>query len=290
MKSKPSLRNSARPALLFKFILIPIFALAGCAGPIEPTYKEKDLAPLVKKICKDEYNLEVVTGRTVNTLWVYAPLERILHKEYGKKEDKVFDEEVIEKLRNILTTIGRVLISSDTSPEFFVLVASDTNIGLDYVIIANVLDIKKSYAGFIPFTEAQKRYLIKLKLAPEAAGDSTGKHVYIYNIELANFIAEQIAQRIAVQFQDDNLKKYFKLDKSEGEFKDGSFIFSYAIEETLKPDKNINVMKEILNTVTYCLKTYEFRNFSLVEINDLLRQDRLILSNKEVLARPMPAN
>jgi hypothetical protein len=286
MRLKLSLRNSVRLALLFNLLICG--NLIGCKGPIEPTYKEENLVSEVKQICKNEYNLEVVTGRTPTTLWVYAPLTKILHKDYGKEQDKIFDEEIVEKLRNILTTIGRVLISSDRTPEFFGLVASDINLGLDYAIFANALDIKKAYAGFIPFTEMQKRYIIKFNLSPTAIGDTTGKHVQIYDITLRNFLALQIAQRISGQFQQEGLSKYFKVEKSDGLFDNNTFIFSYSIKEILKPEKNINVMKEILKTITYCIKTYEFQDFSTLEINDLVAQDKLVLSKQELWARPMP--
>ena len=157
-KSKLFLKSSAKSALLFSLFLINFL---GCSSEIKPTYQENDIPHLVKKICKEEYNLDVTTFRTSTTLWVYAPLEKILHKDYGVDKDKIFDEDMIEKLRNILTTTGRVLISADKAPSFYALVASDVNIGIDYIIIGNVVDIKKSYSGFIPWMEANRRYLVK---------------------------------------------------------------------------------------------------------------------------------
>lgn len=258
----------------------------GCQTPIEPTYKEADIPDTVKKICKDEYGLEVIARRLPNALWIYAPLSKIFHKEYGIKKDKIFDEETTDKLREILTTVGRVLISADKAPEFFALLASDINLGLDYTIIGSVTDIKKSYAGAIPFTELNKRYVIELKLAPDAIGDTEGEHLKAYDIKLPDFLAEQIAQRIAMQFQEENLRKRFRIEKSQGRFDNGTFIFEYAIEEISPPDKNTYIMKEALNTITYCLKTYEFQDFSRLEIKDLIRQDKLVLSKAEVWARP----
>jgi len=283
MRLKPSLRNSVKYALLFSF-LICIF-LSGCQNPIEPTFKEKDIPQAVKNICKDEYNLDVITQRTSTTLWVYIPLSKILHKEYGIKEDKIFDEEITDKLRNILSTIGRVIISSDNAPEFFALLASDINLGLDYTIIGNVLDIKKSYAGFIPWTEANRRYVIKFKIAPTAIKDTGAEHLDAYDIKLQDFLAEQIAQRIAVQFQEEGFKKYFKVTKTEGGFIDRDFIFEYSIEQIAQPENKINILREILNTITYCIKTYEFRDFSRVVITDLITQDKLVLNQQEIWSR-----
>jgi hypothetical protein len=243
---------------------------------------------MVKQICKDEYNLDVTTKRTSTTLWIYAPLNKILHKEYGLTEGKIFDEGMTDKLRNILTTIGRVLISSDNTPDFFALVASDINIGLDYTLIGCVLDIKKSYAGFIPWTEANRRYVMRFKITPEAIGDKTGQHLEAYSITLPDFLAEQIAQRIATKFQEEGLKKYFKLTKSEARFSNDAFVFEYAIERIAEPNKKIDIKNEVLNTVTYCIKTYEFRDFLLVEINDLTGKDKTLLSREAIWSRPMP--
>jgi hypothetical protein len=266
------------PALYLSLIFIPLF-ITGCSfKPIEPTYKEEDIPRIVKQICKDEYNLEITTKRTPTTLWIYAPFSKILHKDYGVKEDKIFDEEMIDKLRNILITIGRVLISSDNTPEFFALVASDINLGLDYIIIENVLDMKKSYAGFIPETEANRRYVIDLKIAPEAIGDTMGTHLKTYNIKLPDFLAKQIAQRIGAQFQVDERKKYFKVEKSEGKFSNDTFTFEYSIEEIAKPAKEIDIQKEISNIIAYCLNTYEFKDFLLVEIKNAFTGEKSVYS------------
>ena len=246
MRSKLSSRNSARRVLLFSLLLL---VFSGCESNIEPTYKEKDIPYLVKNICKNEYGLDVTTQRTNTTLWIYAPLSKILHKEYGVKEDKVFDEEIGEKLRNILTTVGRVLISADNTPEFFALLASDVNLGLDYSIIGNVLDIKKSYAGFLPWTESNRRYVIRFTLASDATNDQSGKHMKIYDVTLSDFLAEQIAQRIGAHFQGEELRKYFKVERSEGIFNQGTFIFRYAIKLTTEMKTPLDIQLEILKII-----------------------------------------
>jgi hypothetical protein len=259
-----------------------------CQGKIEPTYKEKDIPSIVKKICKDEYGLDVTTQRTHNTLWIYAAVEKILHKDYGVKKDKIFDEELVDKLRNILNTVGRVLISSDNTPDFFALVASDVKIGLDYTIIGNVLDIKKSYAGFIPWTEANRRYVLKFQIAPSAIGDYEGWHLKAYDIKLPDFLAEQIAQRIGLSLQEENLKNYFQVEKSEGKFSDGIFTFEYAIKQIAQSEKEkeIDIEKTALNTIAYCLKTYEFKDFSGVTVKNLISGNTLELNQAAILTKP----
>ena len=289
MRSKLFSRNLVKAALLlFSFSLY--LNLSGCQNSLEPTFKEEDIPYLVKQICKDEYKLDVITERTETTLWVYAPLAKILDKDYGIKEGKILDEEMTDKLRNILSTVGRVVLSSNKAPEFFALWSSDINIGLDYILIGNVLDIKKSYAGSLPFTELNKRYVMKFNINPEAVQDTVGRHLKLYNITLPDFLAQQMIQRISADFQGEDLRKYFKVEKIDGIFNNDAFILEYSIKPLAKPDKTIDVMKEILDTITYCIKIYEFQDFIRVEINDLVTQDKIVLNKAAILARPVPIN
>lgn len=284
MRSRQFSRILARPALLFS--LASLLLVAGCQSRIEPTYKESDIPSIIKKICQDEYKLDVTTKRTDSTIWIYAPMTKMLHKDYGKQEGKIFDEDLIEKLRNILITIGRVLISSDNTPDFYALTASDINLGIDYTLMGSVLDMKKSYAEFIPWPEANRRYVIKFQLSAEAIGDKTGAHVKTYSIKLPDFLADQIAQRIAASLQEENLKTYFQVDKCEGRYDKNVFYFDYNIKQLAKPKEEIDLSKKMLDTISYCLQTYEFSNFSGVVLTDLATQSRMDFNKAAILGRP----
>lgn len=275
MRLKPYLKSSAKAVLHLSPLFISLFIL-GCEPPqIEPTYKQEDIPYHIKKICRDEYNLDVVTKTSGKTIWIYAPLNRIIHKDFGIVKDKIFDEEMSDKFRNILNTIGRVIISSDKAPEFYCLVASDiTEVGLDYILIGYILDIKKSYAGFIPWTEANRRYVVKLELNPQALGDTSGEHLKTYDIDLRDFLAAQIAQRTSERFRDEGLKKYFNAKDIKGEYRYGNFMFKYSIEKVSEPEKNLDIKEEILKIIGYIIQTYEFDDFLMVEIIDELTQDK----------------
>ena len=262
-----------------------LLLITGCSSPhIEPTYKEEDIPLHIKKICKEEYNLEVFTKRSGNTLWVYAPLERIINKNYADDPDEIFDEQTSEKLRQIHSTIGRVIVSSDNVPDFYCFVASDTTeIGVDYIIIANTLDIKKSYAHFIPWTEVNRRYVIKLQLNPAALRDQTGEHIEPFDIELKDFLTAQIAQRISVKLQKERFKPYFELVSIEAGLEDEVFKLAYALKEIKPPEEKINIQREILTIINYVFQTYEFEDFRSVEIEDLVSKDKWLL-NRAALA------
>jgi len=80
------------------------------------------------------------------------------------------------------------------------------------------------------------------------------------------------------------------VEKIDGIFNNGTFILEYSIKPHAFSDKTIDITKEILNIITYCIKTYEFQDFSQVEINNLLTQEKLILNKAAILAGPVPIN
>jgi hypothetical protein len=246
------------------------FLLAGCfPDNIQPSYKESDIPVNIKKICREECKLSVVPIRVGNTLWVYAPQQRLLHAEFGKNPEKIFDEELLDKARNILTSTSRVLLSSDQAPEFFVLVLSDVNLGIDYSLTASILDIKKSAAGGIPWNEANKRYVIGFEEAANAKGDYRGEHLKVYDLKMPEFISRQIVQRIRMFFQEEPLKKYFSLKDINAGFRNSYFKLEYSIVQKAEPKEKLDISGEIFRIIAYCLNTYEFKDFSRVEVRDL---------------------
>jgi len=271
MRLKPFSRNSANPARLLVSLILLAF-LFGCSSEIKPTYKEKDIPFHIKKICKEEYGLDVTTSVVGQTLWVYAPMPRIIDKDYAITKEKVFDEAMTDKMRNIMTSIGRVLISSDRAPEFYSLVISDIEErGLDYIIIANVLDIKKSYASVLPWTEMNKRYVVKLKSAPEALGDTLGIHVIPYDIGLPEFISGQIAQRIDSRLREPDFKNFYDVKAAEAQFTPTTLVINIDIklqELRLKAPETNDITKEALKIAAQVTRAYDFEDFIEVQINE----------------------
>ncbi|MCX5708747.1 MAG: hypothetical protein NTY14_07275 [Candidatus Omnitrophica bacterium] len=274
----------AKIGLVFSVIFCG-FLLAGCfPDDIQPSYKEADIPVTIKKICREEFKLRVLPIRVGNTLWVYAPQPRLLHADFGKKPEKIFDEDLLDKARNILTSISRVLLSSDKAPDFFVLVLSDINIGLDYSLTANILDIKKSAAGMIPWNEANKRYVIGFEQSVDAKGDVRGEHLKVYDLKLAEFLSRLIVQRVRMFFQEEPIKKYFSLKDVNAGFRDKVFTFEYSTDKKLEPKENPDIPRAILNSIVYCFKTYEFKDFARVKIRNLQGGAIVVYESKDIQA------
>jgi hypothetical protein len=293
MKSKLSSKSLARAALkLIPFILF----LTACNSSITPSFLKEDISKAVKDICKKEYQLDIITNLTGRTFWVYMPLENIITKpakpekyierflvedrknqlderilrvsylikpvpETEKLQDMTLDKSVNTKIFNVLQVIRRVLFSLDnrqtkSNPLFFCIVTADIANGFELKQIFHCLDLKKLSYGFISQTEYQHRIVQDTGVSPQIIKDKEGKHVVYRDITLEEFLADQIQGRIRMKFQ-----------KPEVE-------------------KNADIDREVLKIVYFTLNTYAFKDFTLVEMTNLVTGAKAILNQAAIFAKP----
>lgn len=292
MKSKRSSKSLARAGLK----LLPlIFFLSACTSSTSPTFLRESTPLAVKDICKKEYALDLSTKLVGQTLWVYMPLEDIVSKppkpekyterflvedkknilsegvlrvsysikpitERETQQEMSIDKSVNEKIFNVLQVIRRVLFSIDNSkkdnPLFFCIVTADIKNGFEIKQVFHFLDLKKLSYGFISQTEYQHRVVQDTAVSAQIIGDIEGSHLDYQDITLEEFIASQIQNRIRLKFQ--------------------------------KPEVEINadIDKEVLKIITYTLNTYNFKDFSLVEIVNLVSAAKTTLNRAAALAGP----
>ncbi|MDP2044533.1 MAG: hypothetical protein Q8K15_05130, partial [Candidatus Omnitrophota bacterium] len=257
-----------------------------------PTFLRESIPLAVKDICKKEYKLDLSTKLAGQTLWVYMPLEDIISKlpkpekyierflvedkkntlnegvlrisylikpiaERETQQEMSIDKSVNEKIFNVLQVIRRVLFSIDNSqkdnPLFFCIVTADIKNGFEIKQVFHFLDLKKLSYGFISQTEYQHRIVQDTAVSAQIIGDREGTHLDYRNITLEEFIASQIQSRIRFKFQ-----------KPEVE-------------------KNADIDKEVLKIIAYTLNTYNFKDFSLVEIVNLVSAAKTTLNQAAVL-------
>jgi hypothetical protein len=288
MRLKRYSKNSASPVPPFLSLILLTLVFSGCSGEIPPTYKEKDIPSVIQKICKDEFNLDTTSTIAGKTLWVYAPISKMIHKDYETTKGKLFDDKMSDQLRNVMISIGRVLISADHAPDFFCLVISDIGErGLDYSLVANAEDIKKSYAGFLPWTEINKRYVEKLESAPQALGDTTGAHIQAFDITLKDFIAAQIAQRIENRFRQEDFKSLYNVKGVSAQFTSDTLVINANIEtqevRLINPGDD-NITRESQKIIAMVTRYYEFRDYEDVQINYIADGKSAVFSKAAVEA------
>lgn len=296
MKSKPFLKSLVKRGPLLN-IYILIFLTFGCSLSTAPTYIKKDIDQAIQDICKNEYNIDVRVKLLGSTLWLYLPVEDMFAKsdkpqkylerfsiednkvgfeagtlkleymikdipEKEKFQEYKYNKIVLDKINNVWKALRRVLFSlkrsrEENEPKFFCLVTADIKNGFQTREIFYYLDLKKVSYGFISWTEYQHRVIEASDMSPEIIGDTEGLHLDYRDITLEEFVALQIEHRIKLKFQKPEV------------------------------DKNADIDKEILKITVYTIKTYNLRDFLGVELNNLLTQNRIVLNQAALWARPI---
>lgn len=290
MKLKRSSKNLVKAAL--KLLPLILF-LSACNSSISPSFLKEEVPQAVKDICKKEYELDVSTRLIGNTLWVYMPLEDIIAKppkpekyierflledtknlfdartlrvnylirhtpEKEKEQEMTIKKSVNEKIFNILQVIRRVLFSianhKKDGPIFFCIVTADIKNGFEIKQLFHLLDLKKLSYGLISQTEYQHRVVQSTGISALIIGDKNGDHLNYRQITIEEFLADQIQNRIRLKFS-----------KPEVE-------------------NNADIDKEVHKVVAYTLKTYEFKDFNFVELNNLATQARVLLNQTAVFS------
>jgi len=293
MKSKLSSKSLAKAAL--KLIPLILF-LSACTSSTRPSFLKEDISKAVKDICKKEYQLDIITKLTGRTFWIYMPLQNIITKsdkpekyierflvedrknqfdenvlrisylikpvpETEKQQEMTLDKSVNTKIFNILQVVRRVLFSMDNkktqdNPLLFCIITADISNGFELRQIFHCLDLKKLSYGFISQTEYQHRIVQDTEVSPQIVGDKEGRHLVYRDITLEEFLADQIQGRIRMKFQ--------------------------------KPEvgKNADIDREVLKITSLTLNTYAFKDFSVVEMTNLVTGAKTILNRAAVFARP----
>ncbi|MBI4982199.1 MAG: hypothetical protein HZC15_03540 [Candidatus Omnitrophica bacterium] len=296
MKLKLSLKNSARTGLLAKslFSLIFILFLFGCSSSTKPTYKIENIAADLERICKEEYKIDVKAKQVGSTLWIYLPVEDILVKsdkpekytekfsidkntnnsfkdgvlklDYAiktipdteKTQDYKYNKKKKKKINDVWVSLRRVLFSlereKDTEPKFFCMVIADIKNGFIIKETFYGLDIRKVSYQYISMTEYQHRSIQDMDISPQVIGDKDAKNFDFKEISMEDFLAKQIEQRIRLKFQ--------------------------------KPEvnKNADIDKEIIKVIAHTLKTYGFKDFEYIELNNDITNNKITMNQGAILA------
>lgn len=285
-----SLKSLANPALLNLFLIL-IF-ISGCSSAIQPTFLIKDVTQAVQNICKKEHNIDVRAKLVDSTLWVYIPFQDVLVKaekperylerfqiadatveslknqlklqyiinkvpEKEKFQDYVLNKEVTEKVNKVWTVLRRVIFSmerSDRSPKFFCLVTADIKTGLYMKYTFYCLDLKKLVYGLISLEEFQHRNIQDTEYSPLIINDPEGARFIYKEVTMEDFISKQIQQRVRLKFG--------------------------------KPEvgQDADIDKEIIKLIVFTLKAYNYRNFTEIELYNMVTDNKTSLSETAIWA------
>lgn len=293
-KSRLSLKNLAKRGLLLNITLISCL-IAGCTSSTTPTYRKEDLTTSIQNICKNEYKIDVKAFLIGETCWIYFPVEDLVEKakkpekyperfiiedtknefqdgiikleykiksipEVEKTQEIAYNKKVGEQVNNVWAVLRRVILSMDYEksggPKVFCLVIADIKNGFEIKNTFYYLDLKKASYGFISWEEYQHRTVQDMAIEDNIINDKEGEHLKIKEITLEDFIVSQIGHRIRLKFQKPEVRN------------------------------NVDIDKEIKKVVVNTLKIYDFRDFSAVELNNRVTNNKIILNEAAIWQSP----
>lgn len=292
-KSKPSLRNSARRAPNLIILYFILCLIEGCSSSTRPTYLKENIEADIQNICKDEYKTDIKAKIIGSTLWLYIPVEDLFIKaerpekysdkftiEYSQTklqdgalkseylikpipdkeryQEYKYNKDASEKINNVWKVLRRVIFSMGSAktevPKFFCIITADIKNGFALKELFYYLDMKKVSYNFISWGEYQHRSIQEADMAPQIIGDREGKFIHFRDITLKEFILLQINHRIKLKFQKPEVERSADIDK------------------------------EITKIAVSTIKTYEFKDFTALELDNLLTHNKIILTRAAVWA------
>ncbi|MDP3791209.1 MAG: hypothetical protein Q8R38_04100 [Candidatus Omnitrophota bacterium] len=295
----------------FRFNLLLVISycllvtLAGCSA----TYPKDKIEESVVRICKQEYKVDVKVEIEGKTMAIYLPLADLMDYSFN------LSKSASDKINDVIFTAARVALSTDADIDFYCVIAHDVKMPeLQVIIIKGVEDIKRLFANDISRGEYMKRMLIDLRWSPQAKKEQVIKEIfskmnldakwqdqvmsdffrsqpagigdigywndqfYIKDITLAEFLAEQMANRIRIAFREDKaLKDNFILKAAKAAYvikKDKRFfIFEVLAEHTAAQagstiEDSDKIFETVLSVAGQVIHGYSFNDYDALEILD----------------------
>jgi len=298
-----------------------IFFVNGCG----PTYPKEKLEASIIKICKQEYKVDVKVETIGKTIAIYLPLEDLLDFSFAVTAS------ASEKINDVILSVSRVTLSTDAGYQFYCIIAHDIRIPeLQIVIIKSVDDVKRFLLNDISRSEYSKRMLIDLRLSPQAQKEHAIKevfekmgldkqwqdsvmndffrsapaglgdigywddHFYIKDVALPEFLSEQIANRIRMEFREDKkLADEYVIKSSKGIFNSKLNQHYFRIEILTAPrwlqgaeaERYSDLFfKTTLTVAGNVIGGYKFTDFDYLEIVDQNSGKSLKVSKEDIEA------
>ena len=294
-----------RHLLVIFFIAILIFTIAGCGV----TYPKGKFKESVIKVCKKEYNLDVKVDTTGKTIAIYLPLENLIDFTFS------ITKSASEKINNVILSVSRVALSTDADYDFYCVIAHDVRIPeIQIVIVKSVDDVKRFLLNDISRGEYSKRMIVDIRLSPQAQKERAVKEIfdkmkldkkwqddvmndffrseptaltdigywngrfYIKDITHAEFLSEEIANRVKIEFREDKtLSDIFVLKASKCAYSAKASKCTFRLEISVE-NKSFDVAEDQsysnkilgagLGIMAHVLHSYKFDDFDYVEVLD----------------------
>ncbi len=261
-----------RTHLLAALLLV---AAAGCSS--KPTYPTAHVSEAIQALLKED-QLNARVRFIDHTVAVQVEYPDTLTQANGQITiGPAFDEVG----RKVLTTLHRVLLSTDAEIRFYVLLVSDPKTPGAYLTMVRYMDdLRRANANMLDTPEMFARTIFELNLmGPQPM---TLEQFVPRDVRLEDFLSWQLARRIQHKLMED-LQAAGQADvgRCGGEFRNGEFVFTLNVAptkgDTLDEKTLKKVFQESTDVITKVLSSYQFNSFDTVRLIHLPTGRNLIL-------------
>ena len=248
-------------------LLISILLLSSSCS-VSPTYSRSEIAGVVQKMCKEEFDMDVQAWDMGKTLWIYAPVDNLLTEEIK------LDPEAIITIRRVFLSLRRIILSMGTPPDFYAFVVSEVKgKGMDLYYIGFVPDIVKFQLGMISIAQMQEREVFIDIANEEALGDLTGEHIAKFDLTMGEFIAYLVRQELLRTFTAKDILPLVEINDIDTYYYNGKLgvMFDIQIKNDAEKPAELeipNPFDTAVDAVKKFLKIYSFKDVYEIEIND----------------------
>ena len=245
----------------------------------------------VKRMCKQEYGINIKANISGTTFGVYMTLKDLFNVKDGNIQ---ISESAMKNIEAVMISSSRVALSGSRKIDFFLVVITDEAItGMEIIRTFYIKDLRRVRYMDISRDEFGKRIVLDYRMNPQAAIDQAIGEITVDAVKMHEFICKQASQRIASDFRmDEKLVGKFKITESAGKLENGVFVFNVDIAREGLPmselihgkDWHKDVLLLCAKEVAHVIWAYEFQNFGKVSIINKFDNKRLEFSGKEINA------
>ena len=275
----------------------------GCA----PTYPKEKFKESILRICRNEYKIDVKVETIGKTIAIYLPLTDLIDFNFA------LTKTAGDKINDVILSVSRAALSTDAKFDFYCVIAHDVRIPeIQIVIIKSVDDVKRFLLNDISRNEYSKRMLIDMRMSPQAQKERSIKDIlskmsvdikaqdqimndffraepaglgdigywngrfFIKDVSLSEFLAEEIASRVRMEFKEDKkIAEMFILKSSKGAYVargvKNYFRFEVLAEQNLVAATKSapiadKLIEAVLKVAGHVLHSYRFNDFDYVEV------------------------
>jgi len=265
-------------------LYLTFISLQGCALTY-PT--QADMIEGVKRLCKNEYGIDVKAKVAGKTLGVYMPIKGLFNLK-----NMQLSQEALKKVDGVMLSVSRVALSGSKKIDFYTVVTADEDVpGAEVILTRYVKDLRRFIFRDISRGQFAKRMVVDVRFNPQAIIDRWVGGFTVDEVKLEDFICRQASRRITDEFRTNkDLAGKFKIAECVGRLQNRVFVFNVDIAREGLPMSELihgkgwheGVLLVCGKIVSHVIWAYAFQDFDKISIANKFDNKTLEIAKKDI--------